>query len=165
MAGPFIVIVAGVFTAYLAVVSNDGLVDDDYYKLGLAVNQMSARDQKATSLGLQAEVMQSAEGPQIRILLRGKPHAVLPVVLKLRIIHPTRAGVDQNVLLHADGGGSYTGKLDALLRGRWHISLEDENSQWRLTGDWVIEQKASLQLPAEVQTAMDSAVVSDYKGR
>lgn len=165
MAGPFIVIVAGVITAYLAVVSNDGLVDDDYYKLGLAVNQMSARDQKASALGLQAEVMQSTEGPQIRVLLRGKPHAVLPDVLKLRITHPTRAGVDQNVLLRADGGGSYTGKLGALLSGRWHIALEDEKSQWRLTGDWIIDKKASLHMPAEVHTVMDSGIVPDNKGR
>jgi hypothetical protein len=34
-----IVIVAGAVTVWLAVVSNDGLVTDDYYKQGLAVNQ------------------------------------------------------------------------------------------------------------------------------
>ena len=39
MAGPGLVIVAGVITVWLAVVSNDGLVTDDYYKQGLAVNQ------------------------------------------------------------------------------------------------------------------------------
>ena len=30
MSGPFVVVVAGVITLYLAVVSDDGLVDDDY---------------------------------------------------------------------------------------------------------------------------------------
>ena len=39
MSGPAIVVVAGIYTAYLAIVSNDGLVDDDYYKQGLAVSQ------------------------------------------------------------------------------------------------------------------------------
>ena len=57
MAGPFIVVIAGLFTAYLAATSNDGLVDDDYYKQGLSVNKLTARDQEASRLGLQAELM------------------------------------------------------------------------------------------------------------
>jgi hypothetical protein len=148
MLGPFVVVVAGVITAYLAVVSNDGLVDDDYYKQGLAVNQLTARDQKAAALGLQAEVMLGVDRAQIRILLHGKPEAVLPQVLKLRIAHPTRAGVDQNVRLRADGAGFYTGALSAPLTGRWHVALEDEKSEWRLTGDWLVENNTSLRLPA-----------------
>lgn len=148
MAGPFIVVVAGVFTAYLAVVTNDGLVDDDYYKQGLAVNQISARDQNAVKLGLRAEVMQGAAGAQIRILLRGRPDIALPEALNLRIAHPTRAGVDQNVRLLADGTGFYTGKLGTPLTGRWHIVLEDAKNEWRLTGDWIVEKNAVLSLPA-----------------
>lgn len=149
MVGPFVVVVAGLITAYLAVQSNDGLVDDDYYKQGLAVNQVTARDQLAVKLGLQAEVMLNVEGEKIRVLLRGKPDAVLPQVLKLRAVHPTRAGVDQVVLMPADGAGSYSGKLSTPLKGRWHIALEDEKSEWRLTGDWTIESSALLRLPDE----------------
>lgn len=37
MLGPFVVIVAAAITVYLAVISNDGLVDDDYYKQGLSI--------------------------------------------------------------------------------------------------------------------------------
>ncbi|WP_301102247.1 FixH family protein [Propionivibrio sp.] len=151
MAGPFIVVIAGLFTAYLAVKSNDGLVDGDYYKQGLAINKMNEREQKALSLGLQATLMQSADGAQIRALLHAGPGVVLPEVLKLHIVHPTRAGVDQNLLLRADGGGAYSGKLGALLVGRWHIALEDEKNEWRLTGNWTIEQDASLQLPVIAQ--------------
>ncbi|MBV5267272.1 MAG: FixH family protein, partial [Burkholderiaceae bacterium] len=50
MSGPFIVVVAGFITAYLAVISNDGLVSDDYYKQGLTVNQRTERDQRAITL-------------------------------------------------------------------------------------------------------------------
>ena len=32
MLGPFVVVVAGLLTAYIAFKSNDGLVDDDYYR-------------------------------------------------------------------------------------------------------------------------------------
>jgi hypothetical protein len=40
MAGPFTVIVAGLFTAWLAVTRADPLVVDNYYKEGLAINQV-----------------------------------------------------------------------------------------------------------------------------
>lgn len=153
MSGPFVVVVAGVFTAYLAVTSNDGLVDDDYYKQGLAVNKVTERDQKARALGLQADLMQSVEGGQVRVLLRGKPDVVLPERIALRVVHPTRGGADQTALLRADGGGTYTGTLAAPLTGRWHIAIEDEAGQWRLTGNWNIEKDAALQLPSEEKAA------------
>jgi len=50
MAGPFIVIVAGIVTAWLAVSTSDGLVTDDYYKEGLAVAETLARSQRAEAL-------------------------------------------------------------------------------------------------------------------
>lgn len=164
MLGPFVVVVAGVITTYLAVKSNDGLVDDDYYKQGLAVNQLTARDQLAVRLGLQAEVMQNVEDGKIRVLLRGKPDAVLPEQLQLRAVHPTRAGVDQAVIMRADGAGSYSGKLGAPLKGRWHIALEDGKSQWRLTGDWITEKSASLRLPDEAGAAAGPGGETDNKG-
>jgi hypothetical protein len=161
MAGPFIVVVAGLTTAYLAVTSNDGLVDDDYYKQGMEVNKVSVRDQRAVALGLQADVMQSADLAQIRVLLRGNSDLVLPDRLTLRIVHPTRGGADQAVLLRADGGGAYTGKLNAALTGRWHIALEDETGQWRLTGNWTIEKDASLRMPSEAKVLSAPAVESN----
>ncbi|MBS1229860.1 MAG: hypothetical protein H6R17_3137 [Proteobacteria bacterium] len=156
MAGPLIAVVAGLFTAYLAVTSNDGLVDDDYYKQGLAVNKVTERDQKARSLGLQAEVMQGSDGVQLRVLLSAKPAVALPEALTLRLVHPTRGGVDQSALLRAAGGGSYTGKLAAPLAGRWHVALEDDQKQWRLTGNWAVEKNASLHLPGAAKAGVDS---------
>ena len=156
MAGPLIVVVAGLFTAYLAATSNDGLVDDDYYRQGLAVNKVTERDQQARSLGLQAEVMQASDGVQLRVLLSAKPGVALPDALTLRLVHPTRGGVDQSAQLRADGGGSYTGKLAAPLAGRWHVALEDDHRQWRLTGNWAVEKNASLHLPGSAKAGVDS---------
>lgn len=163
MAGPLIVIVAGAITTYLAISSNDGLVDDDYYKQGLAVNQTRARIRNAVKLGLQAELMQNAEGSRIRILLHGKPDTILPGVLTLRIAHPTRAGFDQNVRLSADGAGFYSGNLSTGLAGRWHIVLEDEKREWRLTGEWIVDKNEPLRLPAEVQGVAESVMRPDSR--
>ena len=151
MAGPFVVVVAGLITAYLAVSSNDGLFDDDYYKQGLAVNKVTERDQRARALGLQADLMQSAEGAQVRVLLRGDAGFTAPQSLTLRIMHPTRSGADQTVSLRADGSGSYSAPLTARLAGRWHVALEDAAGDWRLTGVWTIEKEPSLRLAGETE--------------
>jgi len=165
MAGPAIVIVAGAFTTYLAITTSDGLVEDDYYKQGLAVNQRVERDQHAGELGLQAEVVQGGEGTLLRVFLRGNEGAVLPQALTLHITHPTRGGVDQHVALHADGTGFYAGKLSAPLSGRWHVALESDKREWRLVGDWNIEKQSTLRLSASVKAAGGSDVLSDNKGR
>lgn len=148
MLGPFTAVVAGIVTVYLAVQSYDGLVDDDYYKQGLAVNQVTERDQNAVHLGLQAELMQSAETGQIRVFLRGNTTTRLPDALKLKIAHPTRAGVDQNMIIRAEADGLYTGKLDRVLAGRWHVTIEDENNDWRLTGSWLLDKEPILRITA-----------------
>ena len=78
MLGPFVVVVAGLLTAYIAFKSNDGLVDDDYYRKGLAVNQVTEREQTALRLGLQGEVMISEKGDQVRIVLRAPALKAIP---------------------------------------------------------------------------------------
>jgi hypothetical protein len=66
-AGPFIVVVAGFYTAWLAIKSNDGLVTEDYYKKGLAANQTIARSEQAASLGLVAGVRIASDTLSVRL--------------------------------------------------------------------------------------------------
>ena len=148
MAGPAIVVVAGFITAWLAIRSSDGLVDDDYYKQGLAVNQRMARSDAASGLGLAAEVVVGDNGLDLRLFLSAREAAVLPENLVFKTVHPTRAGADQSVVLKRDSAGFYVGRLTAALRGRWHVSLEDQERKWRLTGDWNTDKASILQLPA-----------------
>ena len=147
MAGPAIVIVAGLTTAWLAIRSNDGLVTDDYYKQGLAVNQTMHRDQEASSLGLQADVMRSGEN--VRLLLRSAGDTALPAEIVIKLAHPTQSGHDQQVKMQADGQGFYTGKLSAGIVGRWLVSIEDPAGQWRLQGDWMADSEEPLRLMAK----------------
>ena len=51
---PAIAVIAGIITIILAVKSDDGLVKDDYYKAGLAINQTLERTQKAKELNMRA---------------------------------------------------------------------------------------------------------------
>ncbi|WP_226460721.1 FixH family protein [Quatrionicoccus australiensis] len=147
MSGPAIVIVAGIATLWLAVISNDGLVTDDYYKQGLAVNQSLKRDHEAGSLGLQADLMRADQN--VRLLLNSVGEVNLPAQITLKLAHPTRAGQDQMMEMVAEGQGFYSGKLNADIGGRWLVSIEDPAGQWRLQGDWLADSGEPLRLTAK----------------
>ena len=146
MAGPAIVIVAGFVTAWLAIVSDDGLVVDDYYKQGLTMNQRLQRDHYASDLGLRADFMRS--GQQVRLTVAAERDAALPEALTLKLSHPTRAGQDQMVKMVSEGQGFYGGKLSANISGRWYVSIEDPAGKWRLQGEWQADDEAPLRLAA-----------------
>lgn len=145
MAGPVVVIVAGIITAWLAIRSNDGLVVDDYYKQGLSVNQQMQRDRAAGELGVTADVMRA--DLQVRLLVNAGNQA-LPEKLVLKVTHPTRAGMDQNIALKRESAGVYGGILAAEISGRWHVVLEEPSGQWRLQGDWQTDAMEPLRLSA-----------------
>lgn len=134
MLGPVTVIIAGIITTWLAVSGADGLVEDDYYKQGLAVNQRKQRDAAALARGLSAEVQQDAAAGLLRLRLSGQPP--FPPVLQLQLIHPTRAGGDRTLTLAQVEGGLYQSALAESLTGRWRVEIAGPDADWRLVGDW-----------------------------
>ena len=147
MAGPGLVIVAGIITTWIAVVSADGLVSDDYYKQGLTVNQRLQRDHQATQLGLHADVMRA--GLNLRLLITAKDATVLPEAITLRLAHPTIDGRDQLIQMKSEGAGFYEGALSTDVEGRWHVTLEDPAGQWRLQGVWHADLEEPFRLDAK----------------
>ena len=131
MSGPFIVVIAGFYTLWLAVTSDDGLVADDYYKRGLAINQTLSRATRAEQLMLGGRVELSVDS--VRLTLTGT--GVLPETLRLRLVHPTRAVDDQVLEVHAVSPGVYSGTLAAAVAGRRVLMLEDMAKTWRLAGE------------------------------
>ena len=93
---PATAIVAGFITLWLAVTTFDGLVTDDYYKQGLAINQTLARANAAQELGLVGQVKFSAE--DVRVVLSVRQGVELPNKLLVTLAHPTRGGLDQRSL-------------------------------------------------------------------
>lgn len=143
MAGPAAVLVAGAITIFLAVWSDDGLVADDYYRRGLAINQTLARDQLAARLGLHATVRLLASGV-VQVTLKGE--GTPPPALVLRLVHPTRAGEDWSLSLSRAEAGVYRGQSAPLPSGRRDVILEDDTGTWRLTGEWTLPSARQLQL-------------------
>lgn len=144
MAGPAAVVAAGAYTTLLAVRTSDGLVADDYYKQGLAINRSLARDEQARRGGITATA-QFGEGGSVRVSLAQAPEAG---GLRLQLQHPTRAGLDQAIALRPLAPGLWEGRLAAHPPGRWRLQLDSADAGWRVVGEWRTGQDAVPLAPA-----------------
>lgn len=134
MAGPAAVIVAGAITAWLAFSTSDGLVADDYYRQGLAINQTLARFETARRLGVVAHVQVAADLTRIRVTLEDGPSP--PQLLDMHFVHATRAGNDVRLRLARTGERHYEAAFRPLVDGHWRVRMDDPGRGWSVTGDW-----------------------------
>jgi hypothetical protein len=129
MAGPAIVVVAGLATAYLAWSTDDGVVADDYYRRGLLINKTLERGERGVALGLGAVVRIAPDGT-VRVEVTGETAAAARGTVTLRLIHATRAGHDRIADLARSADGGYQGRIEPPPPGRWLVSVETDT--WRL---------------------------------
>ena len=142
MAGPAAVVLAGAVTIYLALVSNDGLVADDYYKQGLAINQTLSRDAVAREHGHRARIAFAADFNRVEVTFVGG--VVVSGPLLLRVAHPGRPAFDRALPLTRDGDNVYVSAFPPLTPGRWRVTLEDAGRTWRLSGDILVPGRAAI---------------------
>lgn len=134
LAGPALVVAAGIVTTFLAVSGEDGLVADDYYRQGLAINRTLRREETARTLGVTAVLEISPAGDRIRVAIGGG--AGEPAALRLSLVHATRAGQDQSIALMAMPDGAFEGRVRRIGSGPWRVILDEERRGWRLSGEW-----------------------------
>jgi hypothetical protein len=140
MLGPAVVVVAGLYTAWLAIDTDDGLVVGDYYKEGKAINQVLKREQAATELGLTASLRFEAAGHLLRVHLQsGRGADTLPPAIDVRFSHPTRAGLDQTVRLQRSPDGDYVGASTPPDAASWFVLVQDPAGDWRFGGRWAAQ--------------------------
>ena len=142
---PAIAVIASMITIKIAVDTNDGLVVDDYYKKGLAVNKDLSRESLAKTLGLSANIDVDNETGQLKLLLLGKL-ADPPKILKLELIHPTKSGRDVSLQLISSGGGNYHSRLAKTEPAKWRVTLTPENNEWRISGRLKLPQKNTARI-------------------
>jgi len=136
MLGPVASVVAGIAMLALALNSEDGLVSDDYYKQGLAINRTLERDALAAVRQYRALALISPEADRIRLNLAGA--GSLPDSLRLTLSHPTRSGRDQVLNLQQIRPGWYESGVRQPAAGRWRVILDDQERTWRMSGKWDI---------------------------
>ena len=144
LAIPALAVLSGIAMITIAIVSDDGLVVDDYYKRGKQINRVLERDRVAETLQLRAEVVIDAQNA-VRVKLQSAVNAPLPERVDLNLAFATRAGLDQLVVLQRTAYGHYAGELSqALIDGRWYAQLQTE--RWRLVSALRSPLSAPLQL-------------------
>jgi uncharacterized protein len=137
-------IAVGMMFLTVSIKSWDGLVVDDYYKEGRAIVQTINRLELASSLGLSAGLV--IDGDTLRLQVAASEAVNVPEVVVLTIAHPTRGGMDQELILRRHGG-NFAGVLAPLSQGRWLFQLEDESRSWRMNG--------AAYLPTETEIRID----------
>ena len=133
MAGPAAVLVAGAITTWIAFSTSDGLVADDYYRQGLAINRSLARAEAARNLGVVVQIELAGDSSRIAVTLEGPP---APQVLELRLSHATRAGLDRQLKLARTGEQRYEAAFQPLAQGHWRLRVDDPDRGWSISGDW-----------------------------
>lgn len=144
MAGPLAAVIGGIITAWIAIEHQDGLVAQDYYKEGLAINRTIDKERAAGRMGLSAQVQFSVDGRRLRVYLGGSD--VPGGRLLLRFAHATITGVDQQIDLVRSPGGWFEGELAPHPPGKWQLLIEDPDAKWRVSGIWTGDPESVVTL-------------------
>ncbi|PCJ87115.1 MAG: hypothetical protein COA54_06310 [Thiotrichaceae bacterium] len=128
----------GVILLWLAIDTDDGLVADDYYKLGLEINRVIIRDKKAAELGVSAIIKFDNTNRVINLIFNKGALTVFPDTLQLSFQHATRANSDVVVNMNHGIDNQYVGNIkEALTEGIWYFELVDD--------DWKINARSHVQ--------------------
>lgn len=140
---PVAAILAGLYTVMLAFQHADPLVDDDYYKAGMAINQSLERSETAKRRQLLADVHYQSDSGEVWVVLTQAGQPLDAGSIRLNLSHPTRKEQDQQRVLTRDGQGHFRGQLPAGLQGNWYLQLSS------MTPDWRLAQSRASRLSAE----------------
>jgi len=132
---PASVVVAGFSTLYIALSNPHSMVDDQYYREGLAINQSLEQDRRAIELGLSAEVS-FEQLDYVDIFLAGSEDQFtsFPTQLVLLMLHPGSQTLDQRLQLVHLKAGHYRVELSAIYQYSYYLRLMPEDKSWRLNG-------------------------------
>ena len=125
---PASAILAGFYTLFLAINSYDGLVVDDYYKQGLAINKRIEKENNAKLFGL--DPVLSISGKSIQIELKANSTFDYPKSIEVTLSHATRQGFDQTVTLIRINEAEYQASIEELVSGHWNVIMNQQN--WRI---------------------------------
>jgi len=138
-AGPALVVVASIASAWVAVSKVDPVVSEDYYKLGLTVNRRLPAT-PATAVAASATIVIGSDGAVSVVL----PESVAaPTYMRLTLRQPGAREGDVE-MLDASSAGSWSGKLHDVRAGRQIVTLESD--AWHLPVTVVDRLPATIRL-------------------
>lgn len=146
MAPLLLVFVMGFTMLYLSISTSDGVIVDNFYKDGLAINAREEQDLYARELGLSAQLR--IDQTLVNLTLNGNIDEY-PDTVWLHIIHPTKESFDTKILLQLSGN-IYSGALPAPVSGRYQAMISpdmnaDSQEMWRLHSKAIFPIENSLE--------------------
>lgn len=125
---PLTVVIASVITFIIAQGNPPSLVNNNYYKEGLAINTNKQLEENARKLGLSATV--STNSTAITIHLNGATSQQTQLLVELR--HATLEQYDQSLNLVKIANGIYQVPFSLPKQGKWYISIKDPSNAWEI---------------------------------
>ena len=145
---PFSAVIMGVVMIWLALDTDDGLVADDYYKQGLAINDVISLDMKASELKLNGVIKFDSTGKVINFQFDKGLLANYPDTLQLSFQHATHADSDISVALNHGINDQYIGYLQQVIsEGVWYFEVSD--ADWKLNARSHVQVKNLIHLQSE----------------
>lgn len=144
IAVPTVAVIESFIFLGFAIVSDDGMVEDDYYRRGKEINRVLARDQAAAVLGLEGVIALSPAQHALELHLTARKDMHWPEQVELKFLYATRSGLDRSLVLPRHADGTYRAPLPDLALGHWNVQLAAQG--WRLTG--------SLHAPGDQQLTL-----------
>lgn len=121
-------IIACGFTIYLAIVSADGVVVDDYYNEGKAINLSKERDERAATMGLSAQLVRDDDNA-IRVMFN---QSIKEKSLIANFSHATQDQRDLTIALVPASDRAFDAVLETLPPGKWYVQIAPSIGDWRL---------------------------------
>lgn len=152
MLGPFLVVLAASYSGWIAFTRQDALVVDDYYKQGNAINQDLRRDSAATNLGMATSMLYDPITGTLRGTLSSFDNP-MPAKIRILLAHSTIPEKDIKLETVVDQQGNFSAALPILEQAHWQVTVESDQRNWRLTGEWKWPQQRTLDIKADLPPA------------
>ncbi len=141
---PLASVIAGTFMIIISIDGADTLVNEDYYKEGLAINKQFDKSRKAQQLGLKATLTFAQDKLQLSL----SSQQPITESLTIEFSHATVKAKDFNLRLQQTSEGHYFTLLSpqqlASIEGKWYLKLTPHSEQWQLKGRWFLPSDKPL---------------------
>lgn len=150
LAFPFASVLMGCVILYLAISRSDSVVQDNYYKEGLAINQEMAAIESARKKNIELQLsftkgLVSIESTQ--------PIAEETQQLRLLLSHNLNDKLDREVVLNRIDQFTFSATMNDLKKGRWYISVNPihDDQLWRIKGKIYNQEQQTFLLTAKTR--------------
>ncbi len=146
IAFPASAVIAGIATVIIATVNQDAMVEEDYYKEGMAINESIGRQQVAESMDLGIALSYGDKKHTELVLNQPLDERVLYVEMR----HPVDDKKDRVLVLVNSGDNLiFKGEIVELAAVNYRINIHPADKKWEVLARWHPIEQASKKIQAQ----------------